>query len=127
MANILDSETGFGECNYARFSFALIMWLVVHSSACSSVLQVISGDIDGIIRRHSCCAGFGCWFFSCYVSCGIKCLRFSQRAVYNYYSYTFLLRPKKSSLSMRDCQTRLARLNSQARTRTEKYSFSLFS
>ena len=54
-------------------------------SACSSVLQVISGDIDGIIHRHSCCAGFGCWFFSCYVSCGIKYLRFSQREVYNYY------------------------------------------
>ena len=27
---------------------------------CSSVLQVISGDIDGIIHRHSCCAGFRC-------------------------------------------------------------------
>ena len=27
----------------------------------------------------------------------------------------------------RDCRTRLARLNSQARTRTEKYSFFLFS
>ena len=29
-----------------------------------SVLQAISGDNDGIIHRHSCCAGFECWFFS---------------------------------------------------------------
>ena len=27
-------------------------------------LQVISGDIDGIIHTHSGCAEFGCWFFS---------------------------------------------------------------
>ena len=69
---------------------------MVHSSACSSVLQVvISGDIDGIIHGHSCCAGFGCWFFSCYVSCGIKCLRFSRRAVYNYYFIHVLTETKK--------------------------------
>ena len=29
-----------------------------------SVLQVISGGNDGIIHRHSCWAGFGCWLFS---------------------------------------------------------------
>ena len=23
----------------------------------------MSGDIDGTIHRHSCWAGFGCWFF----------------------------------------------------------------
>ena len=118
------------EFNCAGFYFALMMWLMVYSSACSSVLQVISGDIDGIIHRYSCCAEFGCWFLSFYVSCGIKCLRFSQRAVYNYnryYSIHIFTETKKSSLSMRDCRTRLARRNSQARTRTEKYSFSLFS
>ena len=40
-----------------------------------SVLQVTSGDIDGIIHRHSGCAGFGFWLFSlfsCYVGCCIK-------------------------------------------------------
>ena len=39
------------------------------------VLQAISGDVDGIIHWHSCCAGFECWlfsFFSCYVGCCIK-------------------------------------------------------
>ena len=29
-----------------------------------NVLQATSGDIDGIIHTHSCCAGFECWFFS---------------------------------------------------------------
>ena len=68
---------------------------MVHSSACSGVLQVISGDIDGIIHRHSCCAGFGCCFFSSYVGCGIKCLKFSQRAVYNYYFIHIFTETKK--------------------------------
>ena len=115
-AIFLDSGTGFWEFNCAGFSFALMMWLMVRSSACSSVLQVISGDIDGIVHKHSCCAGFGCWFFSYYVSCGIKCLRFSQRCP-TITSYTFLLRQKKSSLSIRDCRTRLARLKSVSTTR----------
>ena len=41
-----------------------------------SVLQVISGDIDGILHRHSLLlrAGLGCWFFSFF--------SFSQRALY---------------------------------------------
>ena len=86
-AIFLDSGTGFWEFNCAGFYFALMLWLMVYSSACSSVLQVISGDIDGIIHRHSCCAEFGCWFLSFYVSCGITCLSFSQRAVYNYNRY----------------------------------------
>ena len=41
-----------------------------------SVLQVISGDIDGI-HRPSCCAGFGCCrffsLFSCLVCCWLLC------------------------------------------------------
>ena len=37
---------------------------VIDGAQQCSVLQAISGDIDGIIHRHSCCAGFECWFFS---------------------------------------------------------------
>ena len=43
---------------------------VIDGAQQCSVLQAISGDVDGIIHRHSCCAGFECWFFSlfsCYV------------------------------------------------------------
>ena len=100
-ANVLGSGTGFWEFN-GIFSNSVIKtgvlrgagWLVgclffyvdvIDGAQQCSVLQVISGDIDGIVHRHSCCAGSGCWFFSCYVGCCIKCLRFSQRAVYTYY------------------------------------------
>ena len=50
----------------------------------SSVSRIINGDIGGI-HKHSCYAGFGCWFFSCYVGCCVKWLRHSQRVVYTYY------------------------------------------
>ena len=57
----------------------LVGWLVrllfcvdvIDGAQQCSVSQVISGDIDGI-HRHSCCAGFGCWFFLCYVSCCVR-------------------------------------------------------
>ena len=47
----------------------LVGWLsfcvdVIDGAEQCSVLQVISGGNDGIIHRHSCWAGFGCWLFS---------------------------------------------------------------
>ena len=36
---------------------------VIDGAQQCGVLQAISGDIDGIIHRHSSCAGFKCWFF----------------------------------------------------------------
>ena len=82
----LGSGTEFREFNYAgeareKFANSVIEtgalrvagWLVCCHFFCvcvidgaqqCSVLQVIIDDIDGIIDRHSCCAGFGCWFFS---------------------------------------------------------------
>ena len=72
--NIL-TETGV--LRAAGWSVSCIFFCVdvIDGAQQCSVLQVISGDIDGIIHRHSCCAGFGCWFFSlfsCYVGCCIK-------------------------------------------------------
>ena len=69
--------TGFEEFNYACeiFSNCVLLrvagWLIgcllfcdaIDSAQQCSVSQVISGDIDGGIHRHSCCVGFGCWFF----------------------------------------------------------------
>ena len=37
---------------------------VIDGAQQCSVLLAISGDTDGIIHRHSCCAEFECWFFS---------------------------------------------------------------
>ena len=113
----LGSGTGFWEFNYAgeareifpnfvtetavlRFASWLVGCLffcvdVVDGAQQCNVLQVISGDIDGIIHRYSCCAGFGFWsfsLFSCYVGCCIKCLRFSQERYTLITLYTFLLR-----------------------------------
>ena len=47
----------------------LVGWLffcvdVIDGAEQCSVLQVISGGNDGIIHRHSCWAGFGCWLLS---------------------------------------------------------------
>ena len=75
---------------------------MVDSAQQCSVLQVISGDIDGIIHRH-CCVGLECLFFSCYVGRGIKCLRFSQRAVYNYYFIHIFTETKRKAAKV--CET----------------------
>ena len=52
-----------------------------------SVLQVISGVIDGIpAARGSGVGSFGSFRVTCNtIGCCVKLLRFSQRAVYNYY------------------------------------------
>ena len=91
----LGSGAGFKEFTYAGeaheiFSSSVIetgvlrvaCWLVGCLFFCVDVIdgaqrcnvsQVINGDIAGIIHSHSthsCCAGFGSWFFSfssCYV------------------------------------------------------------
>ena len=79
-ANFSGSGTGFWELNYAgeardylnrgyRVAGRLVGWLsccvgVIDGAEQCSVLQVISGGNDGIIHRHSCWAGFGCWLFS---------------------------------------------------------------
>ena len=52
---------------------------VIDGAQQCSVLQVISGDIDGIIHRHSCWARGSGVVFS-------RSLR-SQRAVYTYYYF----------------------------------------
>ena len=68
----VDSGVPFARILKPGFQGLLVGWSVVFSFCVDvidgaqqcSVLQAIIGDIDGIIHRHSCCAGFECWFFS---------------------------------------------------------------
>ena len=67
------------ETGVLRVADWLVSWLVrlyfcddlIDGAQQFSVLQVVSGDADGI-HKHFCCTGFGCWFFSCYVRCCVK-------------------------------------------------------
>ena len=88
LAFFLGFETEFWEFNYAGarviFSNSVVEtgvlrvagWLgclsfcvdVIDGAQQCSILQVMGGDIDGIIHRHSCYTGFECWFFS-FFSC----------------------------------------------------------
>ena len=42
---------------------------VIDGTQQCSILQAMSGDVDGTIHRHASCAGFGCWFFSFFSCC----------------------------------------------------------
>ena len=88
--NFLGSGAGFWEFNYAGFFFCVD---AIDGAQQCSVLQVISGDIDGIIHRHSLLLR-GVRMLVLFVLRVIGCcnrllyqvlLKFSQRAAYNYY------------------------------------------
>ena len=71
---------------------------MIDGSQQCSVLQAISGDIDGIIHSYSCCAGFECWFFSFfsrYVGCQSDEVFTKSGVLYTYYFIHIFTETKK--------------------------------